>query len=99
MSKVTLTYSEMSSAISNLSALNEQFVQRVNDLVNIQQEVASMWQGDSNTAFNNRFEADKGQWSQFATLINQYIEALNSILQTYQIAEQEAVGKVNQRNF
>lgn len=99
MSKVTLTYSEMSNAISNLSASNEQFVQRVNDLVNIQQEVAGMWQGDSNTAFNNRFEADKGQWDQFAALINQYIEALNRILQTYQTAEQDAVGKVNQRNF
>lgn len=99
MSQVTLTYSEMSSAISNLSASNEQFVQRVNDLVNIQQEVASMWKGDSNTAFNNRFEADKGQWNQFASLINQYIEALNRILQTYQDAEGRAVDTINQRNF
>lgn len=98
MGKVQLTYSEMSTAITNLNALNEQFVQRVNDLVSAQQEVAAMWKGDSNTAFNNQFQADKGQWDQFANVINQYIEALNRTLQRYQQAESESVSRVRNTN-
>ncbi|MCQ2509342.1 MAG: WXG100 family type VII secretion target [Lachnospiraceae bacterium] len=98
MGKVQLTYSEMSSAITNLNALNEQFVQRVNDLVTAQQEVATMWKGDSNTAFNSKFEADKGQWDQFANVINQYIEALNRAQQGYQQAESESVSMIRNTN-
>lgn len=87
MSKYTLTAQEIRGAISGLTPLNAQFKARIGDLAGKQAELASQWQGDANTAFNNAFNTDKSKWDSFATLMDQYIEALQNILTTYETAE------------
>ena len=87
MPKFTLTASEMQNAINELTSANSEFKSRVNELEGAQQNLAGMWQGDANTAFNNAFQSDKAKWSEFAGLVDKYVEALNSILKIYQNAE------------
>ena len=87
MSRYSLTAQELQSAISELTACTGQFKNRVSDLQGRQQGLAGMWQGDANTAFNNAFNSDKGQWDTFAQLMDQYIQTLQSIKQTYEAAE------------
>lgn len=99
MSKYTVTASEMQNAIRELNSANSEFKNRVNELEAAQQELASMWQGDANTAFNNAFQADKGQWSTFANLIDQYVQTLSTILQTYQTAESTNVDTARTRTY
>ncbi|MCC8081514.1 MAG: WXG100 family type VII secretion target [Lachnospiraceae bacterium] len=87
MSMFQVTASEMQSAISQLQSDNQEFMARVQELSENQQELAAMWTGDANTAFNNAFQTDATKWTEFYNLINQYIEALNSILTIYTNAE------------
>ena len=88
MSKYTVTISEMQAAINELSSNNTEFRARVAELGAKQQELAGQWQGEANTAFNNVFLSDKGQWDNFAVVVDQYIETLQSIMQTYKTAEE-----------
>lgn len=87
MSKFEVTTSEMKRVISDLTADNSEFKSRVSELQELQQELTAEWQGDANTAFNTAFNNDKSQWDTFASLIEQYIQALQSIMETYERAE------------
>lgn len=99
MSKYTVTASEMQTAISELNSANAEFKNRVSELEAAQQELASMWQGDANTAFNNAFQNDKGQWATFASLTDQYIQTLSTILKTYQTAESTNTETARTRTY
>ena len=87
MSKFEVTTSEMKRVISDLTADNSEFKSRVSELQELQQELTAEWQGDANTSFNTAFNNDKSQWDTFASLIEQYIQALQSIMETYEQAE------------
>lgn len=99
MSKYSLTAQELQSAIGELSASNAQFKARVADLASKQGSLASMWQGDANTAFNVAFNSDKGQWDAFAQLMDRYIETLQSIKATYEAAEATNVQTAATRSY
>lgn len=99
MSKFTITASEMQNAITELNSANNEFKNRVTELESAQQELAGMWQGEANTAFNSAFQNDKGQWSTFASLIDQYTQTLSTILQTYQNAEATNVDTARTRAY
>lgn len=99
MSKLTITASEMQNAINELNSANSEFKNRVTELESEQQNLAGMWQGDANTAFNNAFQNDKSQWSTFASLVDQYVETLGSILQIYQNAESTNLDTAKTRSY
>ena len=99
MSKYTVTVNEMKAAINELSTNNNEFRARVAELCTQQQELAGQWQGDANTAFNNAFNSDKGQWDTFAGLIDQYIQALQTIMTTYANAEETNRGTAATRTY
>ena len=99
MSKYTVTASEMQTAIREITSANGEFKNRVAELEGAQQELAGMWQGDANTAFNNAFQNDKAQWAAFANLVDQYVQTLNTILQTYATAESTNVETARSRTY
>ena len=99
MSKFNVTSQELQAAINTLREDNSQFRSRVTDLVNKQSELSSQWQGDANTAFNNAFTRDKGQWDTFATLIDNYVETLESIKQAYEAAESANTSTATSRTY
>ena len=72
---------------------------KVNELEQSQQALRAQWQGDANTAFNTAFENDKAQWTTFSTLIDQYIQALQTILQTYEQAEATNTSTASNRSY
>ena len=86
--KIQVTAGELRTAIAGLTENNEQFKTKVSELEVLQQELSSQWQGDANTAFNNAFQSDKGQWQNFQILVSQYIHALENILKIYETAEE-----------
>lgn len=99
MSQFTITASEMQTAINELNSANTEFKNRITNLEGKQQELAGMWQGDANTAFNTAFQNDKGQWSNFATLIDQYIQTLGDIMNIYQNAESTNTDTAKTRSY
>ncbi len=99
MSRYSLTAQELQGAITELTASNGQFKNRVADLLNAQQKLAGMWQGDANNAFNTAFNNDKGQWDTFAQLMDKYIEALQTIKNTYETAEAANTQTASTRSY
>ena len=99
MSKFQVTAAEMQAAIADLQEKNGTFKNKVSELEQSQQALRAQWQGDANTAFNTAFENDKAQWTTFSTLIDQYIQALQTILQTYEQAEATNTATANTRSY
>ena len=99
MSKFSVTANELVNSASMLSENNNQFRNRVNDLINCATELASMWQGEANSQFNNAFNTDQERWTEFAALIDQYVEALNTVAQAYATAEEANVSTATSRTY
>lgn len=91
MSKFEVTTSQVRTVINDLSANNSEFKNRVGELQELQQELATEWKGEANTAFTTAFNNDKTQWDTFGTLVDQYIQALQSMMEKYD--QGEAVNK------
>lgn len=99
MSKFSVTASELNSAISTLNEDNNQFRARVNDLMTCANELATMWQGEANDKFNTALMNDREKWDEFASLIDQYVEALQFIVQTYSTAEENNTSTATTRIY
>lgn len=99
MSKFSVTANELVNAANMLVEDNNQFRNRVNDLINCAMELANMWQGEANTQFNNAFNSDQERWAEFATLIDQYAESLNTVAQAYAMAEETNVSTATTRTY
>ena len=97
MAKFQVTTAELKAAIADLQEKNGTFKNKVSELEQSQQR--AQWQGDANTAFNTAFENDKAQWTTFSTLIDQYIQALQTILQTYEQAEATNTSTATNRSY
>ena len=99
MAKFQVTTAELKAAIADLQEKNGTFKNKVSELEQSQQALRAQWQGDANTAFNTAFENDKAQWTKFSTLIDQYIQALQTILQTYEQAEATNTSIASNRSY
>lgn len=99
MPKMTLSKPELQSTIEELKTQNSEFKKCVSELQSTQQELSGQWKGDANTAFNNAFNSDATQWTAFATLIDQYIAALNTIMTTYDTAEATNTATATTRTY
>ena len=99
MAKFQVTTAELKAAIADLQEKNGTFKNKVSELEQSQQALRAQWQGDANTAFNTAFENDKAQWTTFSTLIDQYIQALQTILQTYEQAEATNTSIASNRSY
>ena len=99
MSKFSVTANELINSANMLSENNNQFRSRVNDLITCATELASMWQGEANNQFNNAFNTDQERWAEFANLIDQYVQALITVAQTYATAEETNVSTASTRTY
>ncbi len=99
MAKFQVTTAELKAAIADLQEKNSTFLTKVSELEQAQQTLKAQWQGDANTAFNTAFENDKAQWMNFSKLITQYIQALQTIMETYEKAEAANTTTATNRSY
>lgn len=99
MAKFQVTTAELKTAIADLQEKNSTFLTKVSELEQAQQALKAQWQGDANTAFNAAFEIDKAKWTDFSKLISQYIQALQTIMQTYEQAEETNKATATNRSY
>ena len=99
MAQYEVTSAQLNNVKNELSSYNDQFIQRVRDLETKQQELKSMWQGDANNSFDAAFNSDKEKWTTFASLMQQYIEALGKIAEAYDKAEAANVETAKNRTY
>ncbi len=94
-----VTSAQLTQVQNQLTTYNDEFLRRVSDLEKLQQQLKGMWQGDANNAFDAAFNNDKQQWTKFAALMKQYIEALGKIAAAYDKAESTNVETAKKRTY
>ena len=99
MAQYQVTTAELKNAITDLQDKNRTFKTKVSELEQEQQTLKGQWKGDANNAFNSAFETDKGKWDTFSGLIEQYISALQNIMDIYDKAEAENVTTATNRTY
>lgn len=99
MSRFAINPAEVMRTANMLAENNNQFRARVNDLMNTAQELAAMWQGEANNAFNTALATDQERWATFAALVDNHVETLRQIVQHYQTAETENVEIASRRTY
>lgn len=90
MSTFEITASQVQNVIRDLSASNSEFKNRVAELAESQQTLAGKWEGAAKIAFNNDFNKNKVKWDEFGVLVDQYIQALQSIMEIYEKSDQQS---------
>lgn len=99
MSRFVINPAELSNTANVLAENNNQFRARINDLMNTAQELASMWQGEANNAFNAALATDQERWAAFANLVDQHVEVLREIVQHSHRTESENVEIASRRTY
>lgn len=99
MSKITITASQMKASAEALKQLNDQFKAAVNRLLELQQNLSGMWEGEANDAFARAFQSDKIQMDNFYNAVEVYVQRLDAAAARYQQAEAQNTQTANERKY
>ena len=75
---------------NDVVALVDQYNAKVNRLYEITGELDTMWDGDANTQFKLKFEADRDRFIALSNMLKSYIEAVQTVANNYIKAEEAA---------
>ena len=98
MSQFRVTASELRSKSEELTNLNTSFKNAVENLVNSEGSLNTMWEGEAKDAFHNAFTGDKAKMDQFAALIEKYVTTLQTIATKYETTERQNTSIASQRS-
>ncbi len=76
-----------------LTNLLQRFRQEKEDLCAKELTLRSMWEGQANEKFHGEFMRSSGQMEAFADTIIRYLNAIESIAQRYDLAEEKNIGR------
>lgn len=78
---------DLQDIITKLTNYNKNFQTKLNELQSEQRKTDAMWDGEANTAFNEEFNKDIRQFTEFHLAVNEYIRQLQTIKTNYENAE------------
>lgn len=99
MAEIRVTAAEVRKKAEELRSLNSNFQQKVESLVNSEQSLGAMWEGEAKDAFHAAFNNDKTQMDNFHTAIEQYAAALDRIAAEYEKREAQNANIASQRTY
>lgn len=99
MSDFKVTPTVLRTNADQLTDYNARFKSSVEALVNSENTLNSMWDGEANDAFHAAFMSDKSKMDEFSRLIEQYTERLRQIAVRYEQTEQNATGIASNRSY
>ena len=77
-----------------LLSLVQRFRQEKENLCAKETALKSMWEGEANDKFHGEFIRSSGQMDSFADTIIRYLNAIETIAQRYDLAEEKNLGRV-----
>lgn len=87
MALIRVTAAQLKAKAEELTSLNSSFKTNVSELEACEQNLVSMWDGQTKDAFHQAFNNDKIQMTNFSTLIEKYVATLMTIAAKYEQAE------------
>ena len=83
--------SSLQQVIDDLTRLNQDFRTKAADIDSEHSQLVTKWEGDASDAFENHYRAERSNFENFATAIDEYIAGLREILSSYENAESRNV--------
>ena len=87
-----LSSNAISGVITELRSLNQEFNSKAADIRQEHQNLITKWEGDASTAFEQNFHREEVGFDNFYQAIEEYVEALQEILNQYETAEAQNVN-------
>lgn len=87
MAQFNVTINELVSKATQLNEMNQTFKTQKDNLVELENGLNSMWEGDARTTFHNAFGHDVQQMEIFYGVVAKYVETLLNTAKNYQDAE------------
>lgn len=85
--------------MEELQAQNEQLKAKKGELQAVDAQLATMWEGDAQKAFDNAVKQDLAKIDEFIALINEYCRALSEIIAKYADAENRNIDTATTRTY
>ncbi|MBR1629729.1 MAG: WXG100 family type VII secretion target [Lachnospiraceae bacterium] len=89
MAQIVVTAAEVRAKAQELRQRNSDFKNQVQELVSIEQNLGSKWEGEAKNAFHRAFMDDQRYMDQFYSLIEKYVAAMEQIAAEYERQERQ----------
>jgi len=96
---IQVSAAQLRAKAEEMAAQNAQLKAQIEAMVDAEQRLSTMWEGDANAAFHAAFQRDKTQFSNFYNAIQLYIQALQSAASRYAQAESQNVDIATTREY
>ena len=99
MADFNVTINELVNRANDLSNLNQRFETEVNNLVDLEGTLNSMWDSDARKVFQTAFVNDITQMNNFHTAVTNYVSTLLESAKQYAQAENTNVETARTRTY
>jgi WXG100 family type VII secretion target len=99
MAEFQVTAQQLRTKAGELRDMNSKLKGYIEELVEKEANLATMWEGEAQQAFRNAFQQDKGQMDNFYNAIEQYASALEAIAAKYEQAESTNYNTASSRSY
>lgn len=99
MSFIQVTASELKNKASELQGLNSKYQSEIENLSSYHGALDSMWEGEAKDIFNSMFIKDRASLDRFKNAVDQYIQALLTIAERYELAEKKNITTASERRY
>jgi WXG100 family type VII secretion target len=82
------TSAKIQEVITSLTNYNNEFKNKTSEINQEHMTLTSKWQGDASDVFTERFQRQYPSFENFSQAVEEYIKALEVILQEYEAAEE-----------
>lgn len=99
MAQIRVTAAQLKNAATELRAKNVRFKSEVENMEATENSLNGMWEGEAKNAFHTAFTTDKGKMDVFSQEIEKYAQALETIAQKYEEAENQSINIAGTRSY
>ena len=95
MAEFQVTSNEVQSKSLELQNLAKQMRSKIDEMDQIEQNLAGMWEGDAHEAFRSNYTQSKQKMMTFVNALEKYFLTLNDIAVTYHNSENKNIQTAN----
>ncbi|MBO5522327.1 MAG: WXG100 family type VII secretion target [Roseburia sp.] len=97
--EIKVTTATLKTKQNELKTLNQKFSKQLEKMDSSEKELTSMWEGDASKSFDKSYVTDTKKMQQLHAAVEQYCEALTTIIKQYEKSESKNVSIATKRTY
>ncbi len=99
MAEIQVTTATLKSKQNELKGLNRKFNSKLSKMDSTERELTAMWEGDASKAFHQSYTTDTQKMEELYKAVEQYCQALDTIIKQYEKTETKNISIANKRTY